>query len=121
VHLPALLETASPCENRPSCIIPTAVPFSPERTKTNSSKRKTVKLYTSTFCPICEVVERFLSEREIQYMKINIDEDPEAKEAFLKLGYDNLPVLDIEGTTILGFNPEAIEKVLKEKRIILKR
>jgi hypothetical protein len=36
----------------------------------------------------------------------------------LKLGYDNLPVLDIEGTTILGFNPEAIEKTLKEKGML---
>jgi hypothetical protein len=38
----------------------------------------------------------------------------------LKLGYDNLPVLDIEGTTILGFNPEAIEKALKEKEMLRK-
>jgi len=38
----------------------------------------------------------------------------------LKLGYDNLPVLDIEGTTILGFNPEAIGKALKEKEMFRK-
>jgi hypothetical protein len=31
------------------------------------------------------------------------------------LGYDNLPVLDIDGITILGFNPDAIENALKEK------
>jgi hypothetical protein len=37
--------------------------------------------------------------------------------AFLKLGYDDLPVLDIEGTTILGFDTEAIENALKEKEI----
>jgi glutaredoxin len=79
---------------------------------------KRVKLYTGSLCPICEVVERFLSERRIEYTKINVDEEPEAKEAFLKLGYDNYPVIDIDGTTILGFNPEAIENVLKEKRML---
>jgi glutaredoxin 3 len=87
-----------------------------ERAETVSDKR--VKLYTGGLCPICEVVERFLSERGIEYTKINIDEEPEAKEAFLKLGYDNLPVLDIEGTTILGFNPEAIESALKDKGML---
>jgi glutaredoxin len=89
-----------------------------ERTETSSARR--VRLYTDTLCPICEVVERFLSEKGVQYTKINIDKEPEAKEALLKLGYDNLPVLDIEGTTILGFNPEAIEKTLKEKGIVHK-
>ena len=87
-----------------------------ERTEIASNKR--VKLYTDSLCPICEVVEKFLSEKGIEYTKINIDEEPEAKEAFLKLGYDNLPVLDIEGTTILGFNPEAIESALKEKGML---
>ena len=79
---------------------------------------KRVKLYTDSLCPICKVVEKFLSERGIEYTKINVDEEPEAKEAFLKLGYDNLPVLDIEGATVLGFNPEAIERALKEKGML---
>jgi glutaredoxin len=74
-------------------------------------------LYTDTLCPICPLVEKYLSNRGIEYSTINIDRDPEWKKAFLKLGYDNLPVLDIEGTTILGFNPEVIESVLKEKHV----
>jgi glutaredoxin len=72
-------------------------------------------LYTDTLCPICPVVEKYLSDRDVKYSKINIDKDHEWKKAFLKLGYDNLPVLDIDGTTILGFNPEAIDKALKER------
>lgn len=72
-------------------------------------------LYTDTTCPICELVEEYLTEKGIEYTKVNVDEDPEGKEAFLRLGYDNLPVLDIEGTTILGYNIEAIEKALREK------
>jgi len=77
-------------------------------------------LYTDTLCPICPLVEKYLSDRDVQYSKINIDRDPEWKKAFLKLGYDNLPVLDVEGTTILGYNPEAIESALKEKHVLKK-
>jgi glutaredoxin len=80
-------------------------------------RTKRVILYTDTTCPICELVEEYLAERGVEYTKINVDEDPEGKKAFLKLGYDNLPVLDIEGTTILGFNTEALEKNLREKGI----
>jgi arsenate reductase-like glutaredoxin family protein len=35
---------------------------------------KRVKLYTDSLCPICEVVEKFLSEKGIEYTKINIDD-----------------------------------------------
>ena len=72
-------------------------------------------LYTDTLCPICGLMEQYLAERGVEYTKINVDEDPEGKKAFLKLGYDNLPVLDIEGTTILGYDTEAIDNALKGK------
>ena len=72
-------------------------------------------LYTDTTCPICELVEEYLVEREIEYTKVNVDEDAEGKKTSVKLGYDNLPVLDIEGTTILGYDIEAIQKTLREK------
>jgi len=78
--------------------------------------RKRAVLYTDTMCPICALMEEFLVERGVEYTKINVDEDPEGKKAFLKLGYDNLPVLDIEGATILGYDTEAIENALKGKR-----
>jgi glutaredoxin len=58
-----------------------------ERTETISTKR--VRLYTDTLCPICEVVERFLSERGVEYTKINADEELEAKEALVKQGYES--------------------------------
>ncbi len=76
--------------------------------------KKDIILYTDTICPICALVEKYLSERGVQYSKVNVDEDPEGKIAFLELGYDHLPVLNIEGTPILGFNTEAIETALKE-------
>jgi glutaredoxin len=75
-------------------------------------------LYTDTTCPMCELVEEYLTERGVEYTKVNVDKDREGKKAFLELGYDNLPVLDIEGTTILGYNTEAIQKTLREKGII---
>ena len=72
-------------------------------------------LYTDTMCPICGLMEQYLAERGVEYTKINVDEDPKGKKAFLKLGYDNLPVLDIEGTTILGYDTEAIDNALKRR------
>ena len=79
-----------------------------------------VKLYTDTFCPICKLLEQYLTQKGVQYTKINIDEDPEGRDEILRLGYENLPVLDIEGTTILGFNPDAIEEALHSRGIVHK-
>ena len=74
---------------------------------------KRIILYTGTVCPICALIEEYLAARRVEYTKIDVDEDPEGKKAFLELGYDNLPVLDIEGTTILGYDTEAIDNALK--------
>ena len=81
------------------------------------SKKGAIVLYTDTICPICGLVEQYLVERGIEYTKVNVDEDLEGKKAFLKLGYDNLPVLDVDGITILGFDTEAIGRAFKEKGI----
>jgi glutaredoxin len=79
---------------------------------------KRVKLYADTICPVCKELEEFLTERGVGYEKILVDEDPEGEKEFLKFGSDILPVLDIEGAIVVGFDQAAIEKALRERGII---
>jgi len=79
-----------------------------------------VKVYADTICPVCKDLENFLSQEGVEYEKINVDEDQKGEEEFVKLGSDILPTLDIEGTIVVGFDQEAIEKALREKGIIRK-
>lgn len=75
---------------------------------------KKVTVYSTPTCPYCVNVKKFLKERSIVFEDIDVSSDTEkAREMAEKTGQMGVPVLDIEGTIIVGFDKEAIEKALK--------
>ncbi|MEM5872553.1 MAG: glutaredoxin family protein [Candidatus Aenigmatarchaeota archaeon] len=75
-----------------------------------------VKIYTTSWCPYCEMAKNFLKENKIKFEEINVQENMEAaKEMIEKSGQTGVPVLDINGKIIVGFDVEKIKKALKLK------
>ena len=75
-----------------------------------------IKLYSDFSCPYCEALENFLLENNIPFDTINIRMDSEAREdIFLKTKQGLVPILDINGYIIVGFEKEIIKKVLNIK------
>ena len=73
----------------------------------------TVIVYSTEACPWCRVAKDFLKENNIEFESKDVAEDEAAKNELLeKSGRLGVPVLDIDGTIIVGFNQEAIEKAL---------
>lgn len=54
-------------------------------------------LYTKTVCPKCMLVKSFLAEANVQYKTVNTDENPDARELLIDLGYMAAPILLNEG------------------------
>ncbi len=56
-------------------------------------------LYSTSWCPDCRHVKRFLSERGIAFREINIDDSPEAEELVLRMnhGRRKVPTLSVDG------------------------
>ena len=74
---------------------------------------KIVKVYTTPTCPYCIKVKQFLSENNIQYDNIDVSSDQaKAEEMIDKTGQMGVPVIDIDGEIIVGFDKEAISKAL---------
>jgi glutaredoxin-like YruB-family protein len=72
-----------------------------------------VIVYSTEACPWCRVAKDFLKENNIEFESKDVAEDEAAKNELLeKSGRMGVPVLDINGTIIVGFNQEAIEKAL---------
>jgi glutaredoxin-like YruB-family protein len=72
-----------------------------------------VIVYSTPTCPFCDLVKRYLKEHNIEYIDYNVAADHEkAKEMYMKSGQLGVPVLDINGTIIVGFNKQAIAKAL---------
>lgn len=78
----------------------------------------TVKVYSTPTCPYCKLTKDFLKEKGIAFADIDVSADPAAaNEMVKKSGQMGVPVADIDGQIIVGWNKAALEEALglKEK------
>ncbi|HLC77120.1 MAG TPA: Uxx-star family glutaredoxin-like (seleno)protein [archaeon] len=76
-----------------------------------------VKIYTTNHCPYCVMAKEFFKKNDVAYTEINVEEDEAAAEEMIeKSGQMGVPVIDVNGEIIVGFNRSAIEKALKAKK-----
>ena len=77
------------------------------------ASKKTVKIYSTPTCPWCKRTKEFLKEHNITFTDINVASDQKAAHEMVeKSGQMGVPVIDIEGKIIVGFDKEAISKEL---------
>ncbi len=73
-----------------------------------------VIVYSTSSCPWCDKAKEFLKQNNVEFEERNAQENPEyANELQEKSGGVGVPVLDIDGTIIIGFNEKKIREVLK--------
>ncbi len=73
-----------------------------------------VKIYSTPVCPWCNKAKEFMKENSIDYKDFDVSSDEEAKNEMIeKSGQMGVPVLDINGTVIVGFDVEKIKQALK--------
>ncbi len=83
---------------------------------TNPSDDKKVIVYSTNWCAYCKMAKQYLAAKEVAVDEKNIEEDPEAhKELMDKIGgnFRGVPVIDIAGTIVLGFDRAKIDAALK--------
>ena len=74
-----------------------------------------VKVYSTPACPWCTRAKEFFKEKGIEFEDINVAENQEAaKEMMEKSGQMGVPVIDINGKIIVGFDQGAIEEAIKK-------
>ncbi|WP_339545617.1 glutaredoxin family protein [Pseudomonas sp. RA_35y_Pfl2_P32] len=72
-----------------------------------------VVLYATDWCGYCKLTRRFLDQKGVPFKEYDIEKDAEARKAYEALGGRGIPVLDVNGTLIRGYEPEAILAALK--------
>ncbi|MFH1500995.1 MAG: glutaredoxin domain-containing protein [archaeon] len=75
---------------------------------------KKVIVYSTETCPWCHRVKDWLKEKKVKFEDKNVAEDANAaQEAVEKSGQMGVPVIDVDGEIIVGFDKEKLEKALK--------
>lgn len=78
-----------------------------------------IKVYSTQTCPYCIKTRDFLKQKKIKFEYIDVNENHEAAmEMIKKSGQTGVPVLDIGGEIITGFDKEGIIKALKKKKLL---
>jgi len=75
-----------------------------------------VKVFSTPTCPYCVTLKSFLKQHNIKFEDIDVSKDEKSqKEMIEKSGQMGVPVVDIDGQIVVGFDKEKICKILKIK------
>jgi len=73
-----------------------------------------VTVYSTSTCPWCHKVKEFLKENKVKFKDIDVGGDQKkANEMIKKSGQQGVPVVDANGTIIVGFDEDKLRKALK--------
>lgn len=73
----------------------------------------TVKVYSTPTCPWCTMAKKYLSEKNVNYEDVDVSKDRNAAaEMVSKSGQRGVPVIDIDGNIIVGFDKDRIDGLL---------
>lgn len=74
---------------------------------------KTVKVYSTPTCPWCIRAKQFLKDSNIDFQNIDVSSNQQAVDDLMqKSGQMGVPVLDIDGEIIVGFDKDRIKQSL---------
>lgn len=72
-----------------------------------------VTIYTAVWCGFCHAAKQYLDSKKVVYLDKDIETNPAyAQEAVTKSGQMGIPVLDINGQIIVGFDRPKIDAAL---------
>ena len=80
-----------------------------------------VTIYSTTWCAFCATEKQWMDKLGVKYVSKNIEEDEAAKEELLKKvdgNFQGVPVTDIAGEIILGFNRPALQAALDKNSLV---
>lgn len=81
----------------------------------------TVTIYSTNWCAFCATEKQWMDKLGVKYISKNIEEDKDAEAELLeKLGgnFQGVPVTDVAGEIILGFNRPALQTAFDKNNLV---
>jgi glutaredoxin 3 len=72
-----------------------------------------VKVYSTPFCGWCHRAKAFLKEHGIEFEDVDVSKDHDAaREMIAKSGQQGVPVIEVDGELVIGFDRERLSQLL---------
>ena len=81
-----------------------------------SGSHKNVIIYTTSWCPACTRARKYLNSRGVSFVEKDVGNSKSNLQEMLQKsgGARGVPVIDIHGKVIRGFNPRAVASALEQ-------
>lgn len=71
------------------------------------------KLYTLKGCGACDVTRKFFQDNKIEFEEVKLEENlEEARRIFTEIGTIAVPIIEIKGKTMVGFDEKQVRSCL---------
>ena len=78
-----------------------------------------ITIYSADWCAFCHAAKQYMDKLGVTYGVKDVERDLEAAhEVVDKSGQMGIPVIDIDGTIIIGFDRPKIDAALKAKQLV---
>jgi len=71
-----------------------------------------IVLYSATWCGACRKAKRYLDDKGVDYEVRDVDDTRHAQELLRRTGQRAIPVLDVDGRVMTGFNAQRYDALI---------
>lgn len=73
----------------------------------------TIKIYSTPACTYCKMAKEFLTSHNVPFVDVDVSVDATQREEMVeKSGQLGVPVFDIDGQIMVGYNQQLLSKVV---------
>ena len=72
-----------------------------------------IEVYSVPTCPYCKMAKGYLDEKGVEYKDVDVSADTSGKDEMIKKsGQMGVPVIDVGGQIVIGFDKEKLDRLL---------
>ena len=76
-----------------------------------------ITLYSTEFCPWCHKTREFFKAHKVRFKEIDVGNNVKAaQEMIRRSGQQGVPVVNINGEIVVGYDEDRLKRLLKIKR-----
>lgn len=73
-----------------------------------------IKIYSTQQCPYCVMAKDYFKSKGVEYQDVDVSSDEKARDEMIQKSHQmGVPVIDIDGKIIVGFNRSEIDKAIQ--------
>ena len=81
-------------------------------------KHNNVVLYATSWCGYCKKTRALLTEQHVQYTEYDVEKSESARRQYEQLNIRGVPVLDVRGLIVGGYDEDEILDARKGMKVI---